>query len=81
MQSQCEWEVLGNASKFKYLRFVVAESGTSRTECWGNWVSGKKIAGVMRPLVNGRGFRLEYAWVLNEALLVTVLIYRSETEC
>ena len=37
--------------------------------------SGRKVAGAIRSLVNGRDLQLECARVLHETLLVTVLMY------
>ena len=47
---------------------------------WINEVqaSGKKVSGVTRFLVNGRGLQLG-ARGLNEALLESILLYSSET--
>ena len=42
-------------------------------------VSGRKIAGAIRSLVNARSLQLQCAMVLNESLLVPVLTYGSET--
>ena len=41
--------------------------------------SGRRGAGTIRSLVNGRDLLLECAKVLHETLLVPVLIYDSET--
>ena len=40
--------------------------------------SGRRVAGVMRSLVNARDLQLECARVLHESLLVPVLTYGSE---
>ena len=42
-------------------------------------VSGRKIAGAIRSLVNARSLQLQCAMVLNESLLVPVLTFGSET--
>ena len=41
--------------------------------------SGRKVAWAIRPLVNARSLQLECARVLHESLLVSVLMYGSET--
>ena len=41
--------------------------------------SGRKAAGAIRSLVNGRGLQLECARVLHVRLLMPVLLYDSET--
>ena len=50
-----------------------------RQEYSRNVESGRKVAGVIRSLVNARSLRLECARVLHESLLVLVLMYGSET--
>ena len=42
-------------------------------------VHGRRIVGAIRSLINARDLQLEYAKVLHETLLVTVLMYGSET--
>ena len=42
-------------------------------------MSGRRVAGAIRSLVNIRDFQLECARVLHETLLVPVLMYGSET--
>ena len=49
-------------SKFKYLKYVLDESGAGVTECC------RKVA--IRSLVNARGLYLEYAKVLHDTLHV-----------
>ena len=41
--------------------------------------SRRRVAGTISSLVNARSLQLEYARVLHESLLVTVLTYGSET--
>ena len=41
-------------------------------------VSGRRVAGLIRSLVNDRDLHLEYARVLHETLDVLVLIYGSQ---
>ena len=43
-------------------------------------MSGRRVAGAIRSLVNGRSLQLECARVLHESLLVPVLTYGSENE-
>ena len=55
-----EWEVcvngirLEHASEFKYLGCVLDESGTDEAECSRKLVSGRRVAGTIRSLVNAR---------------------------
>ena len=55
------------------------ESGTDRAECCRKVASGRKVAGMIKSLVNARDLRVECARVLHETLLVPVLMYGSET--
>ena len=59
--------------------YVLDESGADETECSRKMVSGRRVAGAIRPLVTARSLQLECARVLHEALLVIVLTYGSET--
>ena len=58
---------------------VLDESGTDEVVFWRKVVSGRKVAGTIRSLVNARGLQLECASVLYDALLMPVLIYCSDT--
>ena len=48
-------------------------------QCHRNMVSGRRVAGAIKFLVNARYLQLECARVLQETLLVPVLMYGSET--
>ena len=48
------------------------------TECSRKVESGRRVASVIRSLVNARSLQLECAKVFHESLLVSVLTYRSE---
>ena len=50
-------------------------------QCRRKVASGRKVAGVIRPLVNARGLPLECANILHEASLMPVFIYGSKTIC
>ena len=80
---ECEVHVDGicleHVSEFKYLGCVLDESGTDGAECNRKVASGRRIAGVIRSLVNARDLQLEYVRVLQETLLVLVLMYGNET--
>ena len=68
-------------NQFEYvsdLGFVFDESGMDG-ECCKKVVSGRKVACVMRLLVNISSLSLVCGSVLCEGLLVLVLIYGSET--
>ena len=70
---------LKHVSEFKYLRWVLDESGTDEVECSREVVSGRMVAGAIRSLGNARCLQLGWARVLDELLLVPVLTYGSET--
>ena len=55
------------------------ESGTYEAGCSRVVVSGRRVAGAIRFLVNARSLQLDCARVLHELLLVSVLTYGSET--
>ena len=55
------------------------QSGTDGAECSRKVVSGRRVAGAIRSLVNARDLQLDCAGVLHETLLVPVLMYDSET--
>ena len=46
----------------------------------GRVVSGKRVAGAIKSLINARGLQLECAKVLHKTLLVPVFMYGSEKE-
>ena len=80
---ECEIHVDGicleHISEFKYLGCVLDESGTDGAECSRKVVSGRRVAGAIRSLVNTRDLQLECVKVLHETLLIPVLMYGSET--
>ena len=65
--------------QFKYLGYILDESGTDETECHRKVVSRRRVAGIIRSLVNARSLQHECARVLHETLLVPVLLYGNET--
>ena len=80
---ECEVHVDGmrleHVSEFKYLGYVLDESGTDGEECSRKVASGRRVAGAIRSLVNARDWQLECARGLYETLLVPVLTYGHET--
>ena len=52
---------------------------TDGAECNRKVVSGRRVAGAIRSLVNARDLQLECARVFHEALLVPVFVYGTET--
>ena len=70
---------LEHVSNFKYLGCVLEESGTDWTKCSKKGVSGRRVAGAIRSLVNARDLQLECARFLHETLLVPVLMYVRDT--
>ena len=67
-------------SEFKYLRFALDERGTNEAEYPRKMANGRRVAGAIRSLVNVRGLMLEFARILHETLLMSVLMYGSERE-
>ena len=61
--------------EFKYLGCVLDESGTNGAEYNRKEASGRRVAGAIRSLVNV----FEFARVLHETLLVSLLMYGNET--
>ena len=59
--------------------YVLVESGTDGAECNRMVASGRRVAGAIWSLVNARDLQLQYAKVLHETFLVTVLMYGSDT--
>ena len=68
---------LEQLKKFKYLVYVLNESGTYEAGCRRK-VSSRRVSRAIRRLVNARGLQLECARVLHEILLVSVLMYGSD---
>ena len=66
-------------SEFKHLGCVLDELGIDEVVCHRKVVSGWKVAGVIRALVNDSGMKLECARDLHKTLIVLVLMYGSET--
>ena len=80
MERVCIYGIsLEHISEFKYLRCVLDQSGTDEAECSRKFVSGRKVEGTIRSLVNARSLQLQCATVLHGALLVIVLMYGSKT--
>ena len=55
------------------------ELGADGAECSRKVASGRRVAGVIRSLVNTRALQLECARVFHETLFVPVLMYGNET--
>ena len=54
-----DWIRLEHISEFKYLGYVLDESGTDRAECSRKVASGRRVVGAIRSLVNARDLQLE----------------------
>ena len=67
-----------HVSEFNYMSCVLDESGTDDVECRKKVASGRKLAGAIRYLANGRGLQLKCARLLHERLLLPVLLYGME---
>ena len=52
--------------EFKYLGCVLDESGTDEAECSRKVASGRRVAGIIRSLVNAIDLQLERARILHE---------------
>ena len=74
-----DWIHLEHVSEFKYLCCVLDESVTDGAECSRKVANGRKVAGVIRLLVDVKDLQLEWARVLPETLLEPVLMYGSKT--
>ena len=70
---------LKHVSKFKYLGYILDESGTDEAEYSRKVASGRRVAGAIISLVNARSLQLECARILDESLLVPFFTYDSET--
>ena len=55
------------------------ESGTDQAVCCRKLVSGRRVAGAIRSLVNAGGLQLECARVWHKSFFVPVHMYGSET--
>ena len=71
--------LLEYVSEFKYLRYLLDESGTDGAECNRKVESGRRVTVAIKSLVNVRDLQLECARVLHETFLVPVLMHGSET--
>ena len=70
---------LEHVSEFKYFICVLDKSGTDEAECIRKAMSGRRVADVIRSLVNARSVQLECGRLLHESLLVPVLMYGNKT--
>ena len=70
---------LENVAEFTYLGCILNELDTDEAECQRKVASGRRVAGAIRSIVNARDLHLDCARVLHETLLVSVLMYDSET--
>ena len=52
---------LEHLSEFKYVGYVLDESGTDGAECSRKVASGRRVADAIRSLVNGKDLQLECA--------------------
>ena len=60
---------LEHVTEFKYLGCVWDKSGRDGAECSRKMVSGRRVSGAIRSLVNTINLQLEYARVLHEHCL------------
>ena len=58
---------LEHALEFKYLGCVLDKLGTDEAECSRKVVSGRRIAGAIRSLVNARSLQLQRARVFQHS--------------
>ena len=76
---ECEVYVDGmrleHVSGFKYLGYILDESGTDDAKCCRKVASGRRVAGAIRSLITARSLQLEFARILHEIFLVHVLMY------
>ena len=71
-------ELLEQVSEFKYLGYMLDEMGTDDVECDRKVSSGRRVAGAIKSLVNGKSLSFECIWVLHESRLVPALLYGNE---
>ena len=57
---------------------MLDEKRTDDAECSRKVLSGKKVAGAIKTLVNERGLSLNCARILHESMLLLMLLYGSE---
>ena len=80
---ECEIRVvemqLEHVLKFKYLGCALDASGADEVHCRRKATSRMRVGDAFSSLVNAWGLQLECASILHKALLVSVLMYGSET--
>ena len=59
---------LEHVTEFKYFGCVLGESGTDEAECSRKVASGRRVAGVIRFLVNTMSLQLRCARLLHESM-------------
>ena len=69
-----DWILLEHILEFKYLGYVLDESGTDGAKCSRKVESGRRVAGEIRSLVNARDLQLECTVAFHEILLVSVFM-------
>ena len=70
---------LEHVSEFKYLGCVLDKLRIDMAECSRKVVSGRRVAGAIRSLVNVRDLQIECAIVLHETLFIPIFMYGNET--
>ena len=63
--------------EIKYLGYVLDKSANNEAECSRKVVSGRRLAGAIRSLVNARSLQPQCARILHESLVVPLLTYGS----
>ena len=80
---ECEVHIDGirleHVLELKYLGCFLEESGTDGAECSRKVASKRRVADIMKSLVNARNLSLEYARVFHETLFVPVLMNGNKT--
>ena len=80
---ECEFHLDGvrleNVSKFKHLGCILDKSGIEWAECSRKVASVRRVASVIRSLVNARDLQIECARILHKTFLVPVLTFGTET--
>ena len=62
---------LGHISEYKYLGCVLDEPGTDGAKCSRKVANERRMAGIIRSLVNARDLKFECARVLYQTLFFT----------
>ena len=63
-------------SEFKYLGYMLDEKGTDDAECSRKVVSGRKVSGEIKPMVNEKELSLDCARISHEYVAPGVIVWK-----